>query len=316
MIAVLAVLVAVAIALPHRLTLERVTPGVAIAIWLSALTLRALAGLLVVVGVLFFLPGTELFALLTHWCWHAVLPVVAAHLGLNGHSVGDLATLAPLAVLLLSTASLLRAMVKAAHAVSALVGESTIGAGPDGSLIIPGTGVLVAAAGLRRPKVVVTAGALLVLDDEELAASLEHERGHIERRHRFLLLYGDVCGVIGRFVPGRRAAVRALSFHLERDADDYAVARHDRYALASAICKVATARAPAGPLLALGGRGGLTRRVELLTEDRAPQGGRGARALAVAMVALAIALGLTVPAAAMVGVGELDHAAPVHHCPS
>ena len=105
MIIVLAALIAVAIAVPHRNALERVSPGVAIAIWLSALTLRALTGLLVVVGVLFFVPGTEVFALLTHWCWHAVLPVIAAHLGLNGHSVGDLATLGPLAVLVLSTAS-------------------------------------------------------------------------------------------------------------------------------------------------------------------------------------------------------------------
>ena len=311
-----AALVAIAIVLPHRLTLSRVTPALALAIWLSALTMRALASLLVVVGVMFFLPGTELFGLLTHWCWHTVVPVLTTHLGLNGHSIGDVATLAPLAALLASTASLAWAVFCGARSVRRIVVKGTLGPGPDGSLIIAGDGVLVAAAGLARPRVVVSAGALTAFDDDELAASLEHERGHIARRHRYLLLYAEVCGAVGRFIPGRRGAVDALAFHLERDADEYAIARrHDRYALASAICKAATARAVASPLLALGGAGGVADRLELLTDAQPLRAGRAVRALTTTMVTLAIALGIAVPATAVAGIRQLSEAPPVHHCP-
>lgn len=55
---------------------------------------------------------------------------------------------------------------------------------PRESLLLADATVLVAAAGLRKPRVVVSAGALLNLDHEELAASLDDEYGHIVRRHR------------------------------------------------------------------------------------------------------------------------------------
>jgi len=76
------------------------------------------------------------------------------------------------------------------------------------------------------------------LDDEELAASLEHERGHVARRHRFALVIAEVCRASARALPGTRHAVAELIFHLERDADRLVVDRlHDPAALASAICK-------------------------------------------------------------------------------
>jgi beta-lactamase regulating signal transducer with metallopeptidase domain len=120
----------------------------------------------------------------------------------------------------------------------------------------------------RRPRVVVSAGALVALDDEELSASLEHERGHIARGHRYVLLLAELAGALGRFLPGSRSAARELLFQLERDADRFALAhRQDPAALASAICKAAQHEPPRGVTLALGGGGVVTRRVRQLLEN-------------------------------------------------
>ena len=53
-----AVLVAAAIALPHCLALDRAPAGFASAIWLSALFLRALSSLAVVVAIEVYVPMT------------------------------------------------------------------------------------------------------------------------------------------------------------------------------------------------------------------------------------------------------------------
>jgi hypothetical protein len=81
----LAAILAAGIVLPHVLRLQRVAPMTAVVLWLSALALRAIASLLAVVYLLFFLPRTEVFASLTHWCLHAVVPLVTDELGVEGH---------------------------------------------------------------------------------------------------------------------------------------------------------------------------------------------------------------------------------------
>jgi beta-lactamase regulating signal transducer with metallopeptidase domain len=160
-------------------------------------------------------------------------------------------------------------------------------------------------AGLRRPRVVVSAGALLALDDEELRAGLEHERGHIALRHRYLLHAGELARAVARFVPGTAAAARELTFSLERHADAYAVARqHDPAVLASAICKTAQAQFAAPPAFALGG-GVVVRRARLLLETGArcpaPRTPLGLVALAPIMVALVAASAIALPFAAHAG---------------
>jgi bla regulator protein blaR1 len=179
--------------------------------------------------------------------------------------------------------------------------------------------VLVAAAGLRRPQVVVSAGALMTLDDQELAASLEHEHGHIERRHRYVLVMAELCRALARFLPGTRKAAMELVFHLERDADRYAVARtNDPAALASAICKACESSAFGAPALALGG-GVVPRRIRLLLDGEAnPQSRREVplRALASVMVALVALSAGTLPAAAHAGYHQTGTASTVRHCPS
>lgn len=210
------------------------------------------------VYLVLFLPATAVFESLTQWCWHTILPPTAAHVMLTGHGVGDLISLLPGLLLVESVASMAFGLIRAVRTVHRLVVGNAIGRGPRDSVIVSGSEVFVAAAGIARPQVVVSAGALTALDDDELAASLDHERGHIDRRHRFVVLYAELCRALGFFIPGARSAVRQLIFHLERDADAWSLARsNSRLALASAICKAALRPATTTPnLAALGGGGG------------------------------------------------------------
>ena len=317
MSALVALLVGAAITAPHMLRLERAHPATAAIIWLSAVVLRALVALFVVVFFVFYVPTTAVFALVTHWCWHTALPLVTSHLGLDGHSVGDIAMLAPALALAVSVVSVSVGLWRATRAVSAWVGRTSIGPGPDESVIVGENDIVVAAAGLRRPRVIISAGALTSFDDEELAASLAHERGHIARRHRFVLVTAEVSRSVARLLPGTRRAVAELIFHLERDADRWALERkHDPIALASAICKAARPTTGiSGALLTLSG-GAVTRRVRQLLEG-AVMPGRRARldVLAAGMVILAIGLGAALPSATLAGIAVAEQSSgAVRHC--
>ena len=311
-------LIAVGITLPHALRLNRSTPIAAAAIWSVGLALRALLVIFAVLYVAFFVPGTEVFAELTHWCWHTAVPIVADHLGLDGHYVGGAATVLPGLVAMVSLISVSIGVVRGTRAIKHLLARESLGPGPSDSVIVAGHEVMLAAAGLGRPRVVVSAGALLELDDEELAAGLAHERGHIARRHRFLLVFTELCRSIGRAVPGCKHASRELRFHLERDADRWALQqRHNPYALASAICKAAGTTCETNwASAALTGGGASERLGELIEPDRGPS----ARSrwlhnvTAVAMVGLAMLAAALVPSSALAGSQALGKSLPHYHC--
>jgi len=239
-------------------------------------------------------------------------------LGFSGHSVGDAMSTVPSMLLTASAVSIGFGIWRGSRAVRRLLTHEAIGDGPAGSVIIGGADVVVAAAGLARPRLVVSAGALATLDDEELAASLDHEHGHIARRHRYVLLYAEVCRALGRFLPGTSSAVRALGFELERDADVWAVRRpHDPFALASAICKAAIPRSDRGPALASLGGSDVTRRVDELVAARQPLSGSkvGAlNALALTGVTLVIALSAAVPLAVAAGSQRVGQSQTTHPC--
>jgi hypothetical protein len=114
---------------------------------------------------------------------------------------------------------------------------------------------------------VVSAGALTSLDDGELYAGLDHERGHIDRRHRWVLVAAAVLRGLARPLPGTRAAAEELAFHLERDADRFALRRdNEPLDLATAICKAAGGANLGVTAMALNG-GGAARRVRQLLES-------------------------------------------------
>jgi hypothetical protein len=311
--------VAVAVAsvlavLPHLVSLRSGPPVVAAALWLLALAARAGVVLLTIGWLVILVPRSEPFVTATQWCWHAVVPYVAAHLDISGHGLASAAMLIPLAAVLLSSAATVYGVVRAARAVKAYLRRFSLGAGPRGSIIVPGRDVVLAAAGIGRPQVLVSAGALLALDDDELAVGLEHERAHIRRRHRWVLLAGALARATGRPIPGSSAALRALAFHLERDADRCALRRvGDPLALASVICKAATAALPPSAAASLGGADVAERVRELVdgsTRRRRPPVSRHVRALC----AVALAVAVAVPA--QMGLALPPATEQARHCPA
>ena len=298
------------IALPHALSLRLARPGTAMTLWLAGLAGRAA---LTVIGAFILAqiaPHNELFMTLTRWCWHVVVPFLTTHVSGTGRGVGDVALLLPLLLVAASLTAAGYATVRAARAISRYLRRFAVGPGPRDSLIVPGADVYFAAAGLRRPRVIVSTGALITLDDEELAAGLAHERGHIARRHRWVVLAAVVLHAVGRCWPGARHALRQLMFHVERDADSWAVAStKNRLALASVICKAAS-RHELVHVTPLAGGDALARVDELLGQPplRSSRGslvrrGAGVYSLLLAFVAVELIAG----PAASVAAGSLLH---------
>jgi Peptidase family M48 len=314
----LAATLAAGILLPHLLHLQRVAPVTATVLWLTSLSLRALTGLLAVTFLLFFLPRTDVFQSLTHWCLHTILPGLAAELNVEGHGIGDLALFLPGIALALSLLLACIRTARGARAARRLVDRHVLGHGPGGSVIVSGSEVSFAVAGLARPRIVVSAGALASLDDAELAAALDHERAHIVRRHRFVMVITAALSALGRIVPGTRRAAKEIAFHLERDADRWALGHHnDRLALASVIYKAAASADAAGsPALASLGQTGVPERLGQLLDDRprAQATGAALNVLAAAMVAFTLLLAAALPAAAIAGARADAHGAHHAHC--
>lgn len=298
---VVAGLIPVAILLPHLLPLHRVDPAVAATVWMCVLMLRALTAIGAVIFVFVFMPRTGAYDAIMHWCWHEALPVLATHLGLSGHPLAHAAIVLPGMAL---AGSLLWALFGLAQAWLLLRVKlrRTLGGGPLGSTVIADHEIVIGVSGIGRTRILVSDRALGAMDRDELAASLNHELGHIRRRHRPLRLLASVLVGLGRPLPGTRSAETELRFSLERDADEYAVRRtRDPLSLASAICKTAAAQSSAGTI-GLGGSGRVMLRLDYL-EGHAVRGGRrleqGIRMLAVTLVGAVVALSATLPSWAL-----------------
>ncbi|MEP6953607.1 MAG: M56 family metallopeptidase [Solirubrobacteraceae bacterium] len=273
------------IALPHVLRLRRADPAAACALWGAGLGLRALVVVGAVCGALVFLHPAHLFAAVAEWGCAPTHRVA-------GHAAAAFGGLA----LSLSLLYALARVAQAAVAVRGLV-RHPLGAGPEGSLIVGGDGVVLAAAGLVRPRLLVSAGALTQLDDAELRVAIAHEQAHIRRGHRWALLFAEICRVLGRPLPGTLHAVRELRLHIERDADRTAVrGRPERLALASAIVKAASVSAVPSGVALLAGDDTVARVRELLDADDLSRSARLAtRTAALAVVLVAVVAALVLP---------------------
>jgi hypothetical protein len=299
-LAVLSAAALLGIALPHLLHLRRADPAAACLLWAAALGLRALLVVGTVAAALALLHPAHLFAAFAQW------PCEPKH-RIAGHAAATLGGLA----LSLSLLYALARIVQAAAAVRRLI-RHPLGAGPEGTLIVGGGGIVLAAAGLWRPRLLVSAGALTQLDDAELRAAIAHEQAHIRRGHRWALLFAEVCRALGRPLPGTRHAGRELRLHIERDADRSAArGRPERLALASALVKAASGSAAQAGISLLGGGDGVVARVrELLDAEDGLRSERRLRGAAVLVALLAVAVALVLP-------GELSSLGePVVVCPA
>jgi bla regulator protein blaR1 len=95
-----------------------------------------------------------------------------------------------------------------------------------------------------RPRIVISSGTLRLLDQAQLAAVIEHERGHAHERHGLVMLPITSLTEPFRWIPFARLAPRAVAGLLEMAADDHAARRHAPSSLAFALVALSTSAAP------------------------------------------------------------------------
>lgn len=108
-----------------------------------------------------------------------------------------------------------------------------------------------------KSKIVISAGALDLLDSAELAAVLAHERAHLRERHDLVLLPFTALLLAFRWTGVAREANAAVGLLVEMLADDRALRHRPARELATALLRVGAAggvHAPAGALAASGGQ--------------------------------------------------------------
>lgn len=140
---------------------------------------------------------------------------------------------------------------------------------------VPGDGVTLFVAGLRRPRIYASSSAETTLPPAAFHAALLHEQAHLRRADALLrqLLHATERA-FGR-LPGVRPAVRRLRLRSECLADRAALAAGaDRLALFDAIVAATSTRRPAEPALS---DGSVLPRLEALAGEERPLPGVGWR---------------------------------------
>jgi Zn-dependent protease with chaperone function len=102
----------------------------------------------------------------------------------------------------------------------------------------------------RHPTVILSTGAVGVLDAGELRAVVAHERAHLTARHHRLLALARIGALVLPFLPLMRDADAQVARLVEMHADDTAVRASDPRSLATALVVLATGARPAPALAA------------------------------------------------------------------
>nr|WP_239144547.1 M56 family metallopeptidase [Streptomyces sp. SID14515] len=119
----------------------------------------------------------------------------------------------------------------------------------------------------RRPRIVVSTGAVDLLSGAELGAVVEHERAHVLGRHHLILSGAHALSWAFPGVPLARHMREQVPLLLEMVADDRALQRFPRSTLAAAMFSMASGEAPPGAL-AVGGQTVLVRLKRVLRPAR------------------------------------------------
>jgi len=141
----------------------------------------------------------------------------------------------------------------------------------------------------RPATIVLTTGALAVLDQPQLLAVLAHEHAHLAGRHHLLVTLGKAARTGLPGVPLFTRGADEVSRLAEMRADDVAARRRGRDTLLQALVAMGTGRPLSAPPAALAATGGaVTVRVSRLLDP--PSGtSRTCHAIALAAVLLALA---------------------------
>jgi Zn-dependent protease with chaperone function len=147
----------------------------------------------------------------------------------------------------------------------------------------------------HQSRVVVTTGALGLLDDAELDAVLAHEQAHLAERHDLVILPFTAWASALPWLGGPRRAREAVQELVEMVADDRACVGRERRVLAAALARVGSAAAPAGGVAST--EHALLPRVRrLLDPPRRSRPARGAAYLGALAVLVLPTVALVVPA--------------------
>ncbi|MFD7451224.1 M56 family metallopeptidase [Kitasatospora sp. NPDC059827] len=111
----------------------------------------------------------------------------------------------------------------------------------------------------RRSRVVLSRGALRLLDERQLAAAVAHEHGHIRGRHHLFRLPADTFALLLGPLPLARLGRSEVALLLEMAADDAALAEVSRSELASALCALAASGTTPGGTWGVASTGVLAR---------------------------------------------------------
>jgi len=145
--------------------------------------------------------------------------------------------------------------------------------GVHGTVVLDHPGTVAYCLPGIRPRIVVSAGAIAMLAPDELAAVIDHERGHAHERHGLVMLPMTGLSDLFGWIPYARLAPSNIASLLEMAADDYSARHHSPAALASALIQMAspgpTTAAPCcGFAFAAGTSGVPTRVTRLLSATR------------------------------------------------
>ena len=148
-----------------------------------------------------------------------------------------------------------------------------------------------------RSQIVISAGALDLLDSAELAAVLAHERAHLRERHDLVLLPFTALLRAFRWARIARDAYQAVALLVEMHADDRALRQRPARELATALLRVGAAGgglAPSGTLASVAAECEVAARVTRLLRP-AP----GLSAAAIVLICAVAAIVVSVPAAVL-----------------
>ena len=261
----------------RRLSEPGLSPRLGLAAWLTAMV-SVLACVMAVLGLLAraAIAGWPAFArtvcesVSAGTCPPAVYRSAAYELGLAAT-----AFLAGVAMILLGCRygrSLRRATIRTrAHAEAARIVGHPDGGG-NAAFVLDTTRPAAYCVPGRPPTVVLTTGALAVLDPEQLTAVLAHERAHLAGRHHLLLAVTRSLAAAVPVVPLFARGTAEVARLAEMRADDVAARHAGRRTLLAALIAmgtgVAAAQTPPAWLAATGGV--VAARVRRLAEPPSP----------------------------------------------
>lgn len=273
-------------------------PRLASAIW-GALTVvfTASAALTLVQALLPMDSGHRLTALLTScapWSEAAVKPLTREDLAsLSAAESGAL--LAAGAVLLLPGVALARELLRARRSRAHHARVLRMVGVPEPRLratVLEHAAPAVYCLPGRAPQVVVSSGALRSLTPAQLEATLAHERAHIDGRHHLLVSAAEAFAACFGRLPLARCVRTEVPLLVEMAADDRALRRCSRDALATALYAMAVGQAAGSAVpreaFAAGGPSAVLRMRRILEPHR-----RGHPALFGAFTALAAVAAVT-----------------------